>query len=66
MSPALNESSAIQRFEGKDVIEIRNGSISTIYIGTATYIKLVCDVDFTLQNHKDGTYWALGYQKKCL
>ena len=33
MSPALNGSSAIRRFEGSDAIEIRNGITFDFYTG---------------------------------
>ena len=33
MTPALNESSAIQRFEGSDAIEIRDGITFDFYTG---------------------------------
>ena len=41
MSPALNGSSVIQRFEGKDVIEICNGITFDFYMGCHTYIYMV-------------------------
>ena len=41
MSPALNGSSAIWRFEGSDAVEIRNGITFGFYTGLPLIIKLI-------------------------
>ena len=38
MSPTLNGSSAIQRFEGDDVIEIHNGITFDFYTGLSPVV----------------------------
>ena len=67
MSPALNGSSALQRFERSNAIEIRNGIMFDFYLGLPHMYSLITPrftYNFLLKMVLDlYTYWELSCNK---
>ena len=64
MSPALNESSAIQRFKHSNAIEMRNGITFSFYTGAPTYV--ICTQYIQIVNNKSALAVYIKQSVLCL